>query len=195
MLIAIWGHSATGKSTWLESIMDELPDIRPDLVVVMCDYPREYYYRPMTDDWYMITNGIREKWKGTKDEKISPEQFIVDSTVWVMESSRYFNGLQAQMVEAFRANDCKGLHVILPWAQPDVHSEFIRQRCLSKNKPMSPWWENLENCRHEANNRLNSVAKWFEPNGVSTTTFEIDLERRNWALVTQHLKDVLRNGY
>lgn len=194
MLVCVWGHSAVGKSHWLESIMDELPSIQSNLVVVMCDYPREYYYRPNTDDWYLVTNGIREKWKGTKAEKINPAQFIHDKTTWVVESSRYFNGLQAQMVEAFRENGCQGLHVIIPWAQSETHSEFIRQRCLLKNKPMSQWWQNLDNCQHEANNRLNSIPKWFQPNGVPATSFEIDLDRKNWNLVTQHLKDVLRNG-
>lgn len=191
-LIAIWGHSATGKSYWLESIRDELPSIQSNPVVVLCDYPREYHYRPDTDDWLFVSNSTR--WKGAKPEKLQwpVMDIIVDDKVWVIESSRYFNGMQQYLVQAFQANGCRGLSMIFPWAQPEVHREFIRQRCLSKNKPMSQWWENLDNCKHEANNRLNSIAKWFVPAGVPCKSFEIDYERRNWNCVTTYLKEILR---
>lgn len=192
-LIAIWGHSASGKSYWLESIRDELPSIQPNLVVVLSDYPREYHYRPATNDWSLFTDEYRCKWKGTKAEKLQwpVADMIRDSRTWVVESSRYFNGMQPYMVEAFRTNGGRGLSIILPWAQPEIHSEFIRQRCISKNKPMSQWWEDLEHCQHEANNRLNSAPKWFEPAGIATRAFEIDYERRNWNCVTEYLKEIL----
>lgn len=193
-LVCVWGHSALGKSTWLESIRDELPSLQSNLAVVLCDYPREYHYRPGTNDWLLITVQHRRRWKGVKIEKLQwpIAHIIIDAKVWVIESSRYFNGMQKYMVEAFQANGCRGLSVIVPWAQPEVHREFIRQRCLSKNKPMSQWWESLENCEHEANNRLNSIPKWFEPVNIPARAFEIDAERRGWACVTEYLKEQLR---
>lgn len=188
MLIGVWGHSATGKTTWLRSIMDELADANPNLVIVLGDNAEEYYLKD--DVWHKVEN--HDRWQGKKEQKLqwSPDLMIATDTVWVVESMRWYNGLQQCLVDAFNRNQQQGLHMIIPHAQGAVHQEFIRQRCIKSGKKMSDWWT-IENCDREANYRLGSIEKWWKPNRVPATSFEIDADRRNWLFVTQYVKELL----
>lgn len=189
-IIGIWGHSALGKTTWLHSIEHEPPVFAPDNVLVFADNSLEYHMF-MGEHWMPIKKGKR--WQGTKDEKLRfpLDEFFASRKVWIIESMRWFNGLQGELVAAYRRNGNTGLHMIIPWAQPQVHREFIRQRCVKVGKPMSPYWENEANCWNEARYRLNSIEKFWKPNGIPSVQYSIDPERNNWYYVTLYLKELL----
>lgn len=187
MLIGIWGPSAVGKTTWLTNIMDELPNLNTDLVVVFGDLAEEYHYLCTEDAWLLQENKLR--WQGTREEKLQwpVDQLIADDKVWILESMRWFNGLQPLLVDSFISNSHKGLAMLIPYAQPAVHKKFIKQRCDFRNKKMSPWWT-PENCWKESSYRINSVEKYWKPAGVPHHLQEIDSNRRNWNIATDILK-------
>lgn len=191
MLVGIWGHSCIGKTTWLKSIMDDLPEICPELSVVIADNEQEYHYDPAQDVWRYIVNRVR--WKGTKEQKLQWPigNLILDRRVWVLESMRYFNGMQSYMIDAYLSNGRAGLAMILPHTTVDIYREMQRQRCISLNKPMSPWWELEDNLLKEIKYRAGSAKKWWQPNGVPCMVLEIDAERSNWYLATDYLKGLL----
>lgn len=193
MLIGIWGHSAVGKTTWLKSIMDELPEINPNLVVVLGDLAEEYHYDLERDVWVLVENKLR--WQGKREEKLMwpVSDLIGGEKIWVLESMRWFNGLQPLLTSQYTEFNRQGLAMIIPYAQPEVHQAFLQQRCDSRNKQMSPWWT-PDNCWKEALYRLNSVDKHWKPAGVPHYVFEIDAERRQWANVTDIIKLLLRKG-
>lgn len=190
-LIGIWGHSCVGKTTWLKSIMDDLPDIYPNLTVILADNEQEYHYDPVTDSWRYIVNRIR--WKGTKEQKRQWPigDLILSDRVYILESMRYFNGMRADMLAAWRARGNSGIHMILPYTTIEIYREMQRQRCISLNKPMSPWWELDEHLKKEINYRRGFGKHWCEPNHVPYKLIEIDVERKNWSMATEYLKEVL----
>jgi hypothetical protein len=190
-LVAIWGASAVGKSYFLKSIMDDLPDINPNITVVFGDNAEEYHYAPGLDAWLLKENHLR--WQGKREEKLrwAVSDMITCEHVWVLESMRYFNGLQRLFVDAFIRNNCKGLSIIIPFAQPKVHQAFLQQRCDLRNKKMSEWWT-PENCWKESNYRISSVEKYWKPAGVPSYVFEIDAERKAWNDVTSCLKSLIQ---
>lgn len=193
-LIGIWGHSAVGKTTWLKSIMDELPTINPDLVIVFGDLAEEYHYKADEDAWLLIENKLR--WQGKREEKLQWPiiNMICDYKVWILESMRWFNGLQELLVEGFKVNHNSGLAMIIPYAQPEVHQSFLQQRCDSRNKQISPWWT-PENCWKEATYRINSVEKYWKPSDIPYCMQEIDAERQSWSVVTEYIKTMLCEGF
>lgn len=185
-LIGVWGHSCVGKTTWLKSIMDDLPDLLSGISVVIADNEQLYDYDANQDAWIYEVN--RKRWKGTKVQKAQWPigDLILSDRMYVLDSMRYFNGLQPQMIEAHRHGGY--LAMILPYTTPDIYREFQRQRCITLNKPMSPWWEVEENLLKEIKYRAGSAEKWWKPNGVLYKLIEIDEQRCNWVIATQTLK-------
>lgn len=193
-LVGIWGHSCVGKTTWLKGLMEQLADMCPGLSIIIADNEQEYHHDPVQDAWVYKVN--RERWKGSKAQKAMwPIQNIVlDQRLWIIESMRYFNGMQAFMIEGYRARGCTGLSMILPYAESiELYREMQRQRCTILNKPMSPWWELDEHLEKEIKYRAGSGKKWWEPNGVPHKLVAIDPQRKNWVQATEFLLEQVRS--
>lgn len=196
-MIGIWGHSALGKTTWLHSIENDPPIFSTDNVLVFADNSLEYHMF-MGEHWMPIKKGKR--WQGTKEQKLHfpLDEFFFSKKIWIVESMRWFNGIQGHLVEARNrykvATGKEGLYMIIPWAKPEVHREFLRQRCLKVGKPMSPYWLELDNCWAEARYRINSIDKFWMPAGIPAVQFQIEADRAGWRHVTNLLKTLVANG-
>lgn len=197
MIIGVWGHSALGKTTWLHSIKDQLLGINENIVVVFADNSVEYHSF-LGEHWIQVKKGKR--WQGTKEQKLyfPLDEFMFSKNIWIVESMRWFNGIQGHLVEARNrykvATGKEGLYMIIPWAEPETHREFIHQRCLKVGKPMSDYWLSLDNCAAEARYRLNSIDKFWTPAGIPSVQFQIEADRTGWRHVTNLLKTLVANG-
>lgn len=189
-LIGIWGHSAIGKTYWLHSIKDDLKAIQPKIVIACADDVTEYH--PYSKGWIARR---QQHWKSTKDDRIQTIHRIVkDDKIWIVDSMRWFIGMQPELINAFNMNCMSGLHMIVVWSQPDVQRDFRLKRTVLLGKPWNVYWDDQAHLKVEANRGINSIAKHFEPGHVPWATFEIDAQRKNWAQVTAYLKTILEWG-
>lgn len=186
-LIGIWGHSAIGKTYWLHSIKDDLKAINPNIVIACADDVTEYH--PYSGGWIARR---QQHWKSEKADRLETIQRIVkDDKIWILDSMRWFIGMQPHIVNEFNKNCMSGVHMIIVWSQPDVQWEFRYRRIVALGKTWNEYWDDDRHLRVEANRGLNSITKHFEPAHIPNASFEIDLERKNWALVTEYIKRIL----
>lgn len=187
-LIGIWGHSAIGKTTWLHSIKDELKEINRNIIPVFADgTPQEYW--PFRNGWFTVN---KDHWKGIKDIKVPQvPRLIASHKIWILESMRWFIGMQPDLTAGFKANGNSGLHMIIVYSKPEVQREWRKQRCELLGKPWNDYWDKPGNLRVENNRGVNSIRKHFQPAGVPCASFEIGYDRKEWAEVTAYLKGLL----
>lgn len=190
MLIGVWGPSALGKTYWLTSCMDELARLNNDIVVVLADNSLENHYK--AGAWEKVRNN--ERWKRTKEEKLSwpPADLMADKRVWIIESHRYFGGIQPEFVAGWRANRGRGLYMLNVWAQPDLMRDMLERRCIANGKEFNSGYWIPERCKYENLRALNSAERWMKPAGVPYENFEIDQERKVWGYVTQYVAELIQ---
>lgn len=188
MLICVWGHSAIGKTTWLESIQDDLRAINRKIVLVYADVQLER--RPFKDGWF---DSRHSRWKGEKQERqaILPTM-IADSKIWILESMRWFIGMQPDLTAGFKANGNSGLHMIILHSDLDVQKLWRLERCQLLGKPWNTYWDKLGNLKVENNRGRNSIIKHFQPAGVPCKAFKIGYERKEFAEVTAYIKGIIQ---
>lgn len=189
-IIGIWGPSALGKTYWLSSCMDGLAQLNNNLVVVLADNSLESHYK--AGAWEKVRNN--ERWKRTKEEKLSwpPYELMADQRVWLIESHRYFGGIQPEFVAAWASNGGRGLYMLNVWAQPDLMRDFLKRRCDAKGKEFNSGYWDYERAKYENLRALNSAEKWLKPAGIPYENFEIDPERRKWNYVTEYVSELLQ---
>lgn len=192
MLIGIWGHSAIGKTYWLHSVKDELYNANPNIVIACADDVTEYH--PYTSSFTGLGWIARRQqhWKSEKADRLEAlPRMVKDSKIWILDSMRWFIGMQPEIVSAFNANSMSGVHMIVVWSKPDVQREFRRQRTEVLGKPWNTYWDDNAHLKVEANRGLNSIKKHFAPAGIPAASFEISLDRNEWEDVTIYLMELL----
>lgn len=196
-LIGIWGHSAIGKTYWLHSIKDELYRINPNIVIACADDVTEYHplqLKLSTGSSLAWSPKREQHWKSTKEDRLEVlPKLVADDKVWILDSMRWFIGMQTDIVDAFKANGNKGVHMIAVWSQPLVQQEFRLLRCLALGKPWNEYWDDVKNLKVESNRGINSIKKHFAPAGIPSRSFEIGIDRLEWAQVTAYIKQVLES--
>lgn len=189
MLIGVWGHSAIGKTTWLESIEDELRQINKKIVLVYADVQLER--RPVGNTSWVQAR--RTRWKGEKEERQEVIPMMVsDHKIWILESMRWFIGMQPDLTAAYKANGNSGLHMIVTYSQLVTQRLWRLQRCQLLGKDWNTYWDDPAHLKVENNRGLNSIKKHFEPAGVPCKAFEIGEDRAEWAQVTAYLKAIIQ---
>lgn len=190
MIIGVWGPSALGKTYWLTSCMDELARVYDQLTVVLADNALEAHYK---DGVRLEDVRNNERWKRTKEEKLSwsPADTIADPRVWIIESHRYFGGIQPDYVAGWKANGGRGLYMLNIYAEPDLMREFLARRCMDNGKEFNAGYWDYERSKYENLRALNSAERWLKPAGIPYENFEIDPERKNWAYVTEYISELL----
>lgn len=187
-LVGIWGHSAIGKSTWLESIQDELRQINSKIVLVYADVQLER--RPVGKAGWVQAR--RTRWKGEKQERQDVIPMMVsDHKIWILESMRWFIGMQTDLVDAYKANGYSGLHMIITYSQLDVQKRWRQERCNLLGKPWNDYWDDPAHLKVENNRGINSIKRHFEPAGIPCRSFHIGYDRAEWSQVTEYLKGLL----
>lgn len=190
-VIGIWGHSAIGKTYWLHSVKDELYQVNPNIVIACADDVTEYHPYSSSNLFGWIPRR-QQHWKSEKADRIDTIQRIVkDSKIWILDSMRWFIGMQPYIVNEFNRNCMSGVHMIIVHSQPDVQREFRYRRTQALGKPWNEYWDNPANLKVEANRGLNSITKHFGPAHIPTASFEISLDRNEWKDVTIYLMELL----
>lgn len=188
MMINILGPSAVGKTTFLRSIMDEIPEATTrNPVVVFGDTGDEYHYEADSDSWIHMKK--HDKWAGTKEQKDPAKNLycmMKSEKIYVVDVMRYYNGLWSYVLEA-HAKLRGGTAFIVPYYTGEVGLQFRLQRCERNGKAISPYWMDVRNCWSESAGRLNMCKKRFQPAGIPCAYVEMDLARKNFDLVKKIL--------
>jgi hypothetical protein len=184
MLIGIIGPFGVGKTTFLKNSMDWLSDhCRYNLTVVLADLESEYHYNVNDNCWDLTKNFKR--WKGHREEKMAEpwlEDMIWDSTrLWIVESARYFKGLQPNIIEAHKKWG-GGVRFIVAHAKGGTLMQFLRERTASHNKVPSDYWT-PETCLRESNEHVNSANNRYIPAGIPCVLQQITEHRVEWEII------------
>lgn len=190
MMIGIWGHSAIGKTTWLESIADDLARLNRQIVLVYADVQQEC--RPMADRWLCVR---RTRWKGEKQERLAvTPKLIADNRIWIVESMRWFIGMQIPILEAWKANGRHGLHMTILYSQPEVQKQMRWDRCQLLGKDWNTYWDDYSHLKVESYRSFNSIKHHWAPNKVPYKAYEIRADRVEFNEVTKDIKRLVSGG-
>lgn len=201
MLLALIGASSIGKTTFMRGIMNDIPDwiTVPNLVVVNADVGEEYRLDKKRDVW--VRNKYFKKWSGKRIEK-EPGKWMPlmigdKTTMWVIDSMRYMNGLQPEVVDAFK-HARGGLRIIIVYTNGEDGRIMRLERCEKNHKEISLYWS-IKQCLHESEYRCNMARKTYIPAGVWCELIRIRPDRKDWeqvyVIIRQWLQDPVEKWY
>lgn len=193
MLIALAGMHALGKTYFLDHIMDSWTLIQPDLTIVMADLATEYSYNPKYNAWDVTR--IVERYKRTKAQKASHLDFMIQdhSRYWVVESARYFAGMDDIILSSYKAAG-GGIRFVVVTCPPDVGKLFLQERCAKINKKFNETYWDLKRLDYECRGRyVNLLENHYNPAEVLSRVIPIDYERENWKLVNKLIQAWLKS--
>lgn len=189
MILGMYGPHAVGKTTFLRGVMDEVVEAInhkskgthfPEPVIVLADNNEEYHYNRKNDCWVLSNN--KPRWKGKKHEKVPYLHGMVSNKdkLWIIESARYFGGLQHDLLEAYDV--CGGgLQFYVPLTDFDTFHKFMQDRCAKANKVFRSDYWTMEKLIYESSGRyINMMNNNYKPAGVKVYTHAIDYERKAW---------------
>ena len=184
MLIGLYGMFATGKTTFLDNFKDEIADaMMPtarSLVIVMADLADEYWMNRSMNMWNVVHN--KPRYKGSQQDKIAHIDDMIRNPgiLWIVESARYFGGLQSYFIDCYKAHH-GGLKFIIPVCSPDTARKFLMKRCEKRNKVFRAEYWTDKRLEYESTSRYtNVVNNHYKPAGVPCYIRNIDYERTAW---------------
>lgn len=195
-LLGLYGMFASGKTFMLENRRDEIADnlsLDFGLVIAHADIAKIVGLSKNRDVWESSYEK-RAKWKGSKNEKIDQLMFMVEdkSTVWILESARYFGGFQDDLLA--KVKECKGgLAFVVPYVEPDTGLQFLKERAERVGKGFrEDYWGDIRRLEYECKARyLNPINRYYIPAGIPCWPVEIDYERKNWDYALTLIKDIV----
>ena len=192
MLLGIYGVFAVGKSTFFQKHMDELADVVvPELTVVLADYKQEFWLNKAKDCWDLRQH--KPRWKGSREDKLPwIEPMIADhERVWIVESARYFGGLQDHLVDCYRIHR-GGLRFIVPITEPDTARKFLVDRCKRRNKVFREEYWTSDRLIYESNGRyVNVTEHTYIPAGVKCLVRNVSYDRHEWVGIGREIEQIL----
>lgn len=194
MLLGLYGPHAIGKTTAARQLMTRWAgDTRYSHIRVISPDVCTVYW--MERGVWKSEHQSKEVWKGKSAAKLPFIMDMVgdDSTLYLVESARYFSGMFEYLVEAHRlAGGGSRYYVVV--TQGDILGRQIAARCKEIGKTFRDDYWTPEKLQYEAWGRYESpTEKYLRPAGIHYSISCIDEERRQWPLLKELIsRDVLR---
>lgn len=189
MLLGLYGVFAVGKTTFMQEHMDDFADSSyNDLTVVLGDLRQEYWLDG--DCWILREN--KPRWKGTrKDKEPHIDKMIGDKNrLWIVESARYFGGLQDRFIHSFRRHG-GGLRFVVPVTEPATTKRFLIERCEKRNKTFrEEYWDDKRLVYESQGRYINAMNKHYIPEGVKVYVRTISYDRSEWVKVARLMREI-----
>jgi GTPase SAR1 family protein len=188
-LLGLYGPFAVGKTTFIQRHMDDFADSAyGDLTVVLGDLKQEYWLN--NDHW--ILREDKPKWKGTREDK-TPwiDHMIGDkSRLWIVESARYFGGLQDVFIQSYERHS-GGLRFVVPITEPDAMKQFLIERCEKRNKEFrKEYWDDKRLAYESQGRYINAMEKHYIPIGVKCHVKTVTYDRREWVKIARVIREI-----
>lgn len=192
MLLGVYGVFAVGKSTFFQNHMDELADVvEPEMTIVLADYKQEYWLDKRKNRWDLREH--KPRWKGSREDKLPwIEPMIGDKKrLWIVESARYFGGLQDYLVACHRKH-YGGLRFIITITDPETARKFLVDRCEKRNKEFqASYWDNKRLMYESYGRYVNVVNSAYNPAGVPCLIRNISEDRHEWIGIQREIEQII----
>ena len=189
MLLGLYGVFAVGKTTFMQDRMDDFADSSyGDLTVVLGDLKQEYW---LNDDHWILREH-KPRWKGTREDKVLwIDHMIGDKErLWIVESARYFGGLQDQFIHSFRRHG-GGLRFIVPVTEPDTTKRFLMERCEKRNKTFrEEYWDDKRLIYESQGRYINAMNNHYIPEGIKVYVQAISYDRHEWVEIARLMREI-----
>ena len=189
MILGIYGPFAVGKTYWLKNGMDDLADSSyGNLTVVLGDLNQEYWLND--DHWVLREN--KPRWKGKKEDKLPwiNRMVAAEDRLWIVESARYFGGMQDQFIQSFERYG-GGLRFIIPVVEPDTMRQFLIERCKKRNKKFREGYWDDKRLMYESQGRyVNAMEKHYVPIGVKCYVKMVSYDRSEWVGIGRLAREI-----
>lgn len=195
MLLALYGPHAVGKTTFLDLNKDVFADVVPEgreLSVVLADLADEYRLDKEEDDWVVIHD--KPRWKGKRAEKEDHMRAMIEDRkrLWIVESARYFGGMQDLIIDAHRR--CfGGVKFIVFRCAADTARKFMIERCELRGKQYNNKYWTPQKLEYESSGRyVNAVINHYRPARVECFILPVSYDRSEWDMVKGKVKNLIR---